>query len=170
MGEILSANVSNFDCNSTLLWKHLKFFNNDEILLYIPSTKSSKCKGEFLEVFPFPDTSCCPEKTLKKLMSLHLRQGIFDLEKPVFTFSSGQHLTPSKLNTVLKDLLCDIYVPGVNAISCHSFRSALPSLLHSHPNIFSSHEIQTWGRWQGISYLVYLKLHQKTEGALSQKL
>jgi hypothetical protein len=161
MGEILSSNVTNFDCNSTLLWKHLKFFDNNEILMYIPSTKTSKCKGEFMEVFPFPDHSCCPVKTLKKLMALHIQENLFDLDKPVFMFGSGQYLTPSKLNAVLKELLCDIYVPGVNTISCHSFRSALPSLLHTHPSVFSSSEIQSWGRWQGMSYLVYLKLHRK---------
>jgi hypothetical protein len=169
MGEILSSNVSIFDCNSTLLWKHLKFFDNNEILMYIPSTKTSKCKGEFIDVFPFPDTSCCPVKTLKKLLALHIQENLFDLDKPVFTFGSGQYLTPSKLNIVLKELLCDIYVPGEKTISCHSFRTALPSLLHTHPNVFSSSEIQSWGRWQGMSYLVYLKLHRKNRRCTFKK-
>jgi hypothetical protein len=160
MGEILSANVAKFDSCSTLLWKHVKFLDNNEILMYIPSTKTSKCKGEFIDIFPFPDKSCCPVRTIKKLMALQLQQNIFDLEKPVFTFSSGQFLTTNKLNAVLKGLLNDIYVPGENSISCHSFRSALPSLLNTHPEIFSNAEIQSWGRWQGMSYLVYLKFHR----------
>jgi hypothetical protein len=160
MGEILSANVTKFDSNSTLLWKHVKFLDKDEILIFIPSTKTSKCKGEFIDVFPFPDSSCCPVRTIKKLLSLQLKQNSFDLEKPVFTFGSGQYLTTCKLNAVLKNLLCDMYVPGENTISCHSFRSALPSLLNTRPDLFNSSEIQSWGRWQGMSYLVYLKLHR----------
>jgi hypothetical protein len=160
LGEILASNARNFDVASTLLWKNVKFLKDNEILLFVPSTKTSKCKGEFVDVFPINPHPCCPVNALRRLMNLHLKANTFSLDNPVFMFQSKQNLTVRKLNDTLKSLLADVYRPGENAITAHSFRAALPAEMDRHPELFSKNDIMQWGRWRGHSYLLYLRLHR----------
>jgi hypothetical protein len=170
LGEILSAKVNSLDIHSTLLWKHVKFLSDCEILLYVPSTKTSRCKGEFIDMFSFHQKEVCPISSMKRLLNLASLIQSFSLENPVFMFESGKMLTTAKLNEILKNLLSDIFVPGENAITCHSFRQAIPSVLNSHPSIFTQSEIKCWGRWVSDSYLVYLKLQRDRRRTLFQKI
>jgi integrase len=169
LGEILSKCVDSFDKKSTLCWNNVKFLDRNEVLLFIPSTKTSKCKGEFLDVFPTSD-STCPVNALRRLMAIQLEKNVFDMNKPVFIFSSGKCLTTRQLNQVLKDMLSDLYEPGLNQISCHSFRSALPTFLNTKPNLFTKVEIQQQGRWKSDSYQLYLKLHRDSRRELFNKI
>jgi hypothetical protein len=106
----------------------VKFLNFDEILLFLPYTKTNKGMGDFVDVFPTKDITC-PVKAIRKLMSVQMDKNVFDLQKPVFMFSSGKLLTVRHFNQVVKELLKDIYVPGENQITAHSFRARLPLLL-----------------------------------------
>jgi hypothetical protein len=170
MGEILSDKVFSFDENATLLWKDVKEMSNNEILLFIPSTKTSKCKGEFLDIFPLNSKHLCPVSALKQLMKQALTKGCFDMNKPVFSFDNGKNLTTQKLNSILKTVLADIFEPGKNVISCHSFRAAIPTVLNSHPELFTHTEIKLWGRWVSDSYLDYLRLHRENRRNLFNRL
>jgi hypothetical protein len=87
LGEVLSNFANKFDPSSTLLWRHVKFLNAEEILIYIPSTKTSKNTGEFVDIFSVQN-SCCPVKALYTLMQLQIKLGFFDLDRPVFAFSA----------------------------------------------------------------------------------
>jgi hypothetical protein len=169
LGEIVSTHSEHFDINTTLLWKNVKFLNKEEILLFIPSTKTSKCVGEFVDVFPTGDLTC-PVKAVKKLMSVQIEKNVFDLNKPVLMFASGKLLTVRDFNKVVKDLLSDIYIKGENQITAHSFRAALPSLLHSMPELFSKADIKQQGRWKSDAYKVYLKLHRSNRRCLFEKI
>jgi hypothetical protein len=170
MGEILPQKVLSCDSNTTLLWKNIKVMSNNELLMFIPSTKTSKCKGEFLDIFPLNSKHVCPVNSLKQLMNQSLSKGSFDLNKPVFSFENGKNLTTQKLNSILKTLLADIFEPGKNAISCHSFRAAIPTVLNSHPELFSHTEIKLWGRWVSDSYMDYLRLHRENRRKLFNRL
>jgi hypothetical protein len=170
LGELLASRVTNFDVNSTLLWKHIKFLAGNEILLYIPSTKTSRCKGEFIDVFPLDPHPCCPVNAIRRLMNLHLKENSFSLDNPVFMFKSGQNLTVRKLNEVLKDLLSDIYEKDENVISAHSFRAALPAEMDKHPDLFTKNDIKQWGRWLGPSYVLYLRLHRENRRKFFNKI
>jgi hypothetical protein len=170
IGEILSTKTLSFDPNSTLVWKNVKFMKDNEVLLFVPSTKTSKNRGEFIDMFPFENSSVCPVSSIKKLLNLALSKNLFDMEKPVFMFENGKCLTTQKLNCILKDLLKDIFTPGENSISCHSFRQGIPSVLNSHPKIFSHSEIKCWGRWISSSYFVYLKLQRDSRKLLFNKI
>jgi hypothetical protein len=144
--------------------------NDNEILLYIPATKTSHNKGEFIDLFPFENNPVCPVSALKRLLNLALSKKLFDMNKPVFMFENGKCLTVQKLNCILKELLKDIFIPGENSISCHSFRQGIPSVLNSHPKIFSHSEIKCWGRWISSSYFVYLKLQRDSRKLLFKKI
>jgi hypothetical protein len=170
LGEILAKKVRSFDKDTTLLWNNVKFMNNNEILVYLPFTKTTKCKGDFIDVFPLGKENGCPVQALKKLMALTISAGKFSMQNPVFVMENGSNLTTSKLNAVLKNLLSDIFDPERNSISCHSFRCAIPSVLNEHPKIFTLEEIKSWGRWVGSSYLLYLRLHREKRRALFRRI
>jgi hypothetical protein len=86
MGEILSDYTSCVDSTSTLLWKHVKFLSDDDILIFLPCTKTKKYNGEFVDVFATKDKFCCPVSSLKSLMQKHIDLNIFSLDQPVFFF------------------------------------------------------------------------------------
>jgi hypothetical protein len=169
LGEILSSHASKFDKNSTLLWKHVKFMCDNEILLFLPSTKTSKTCGEFVDVFPVKN-NYCPVTALKRLMKLQLNSKVFDLEKPVFAFNNSIFLTTRKLNSLLSQLLSDIYTPEVGTISCHSFRCGIPNIINCNPGLFDKKDAGTYGRWQSDSYLAYLRLHRLRRKLLFDKI
>jgi hypothetical protein len=169
LGEILSIHATKFDKSSTLLWKHIKFMSGNEILLFLPSTKTSKTCGEFVDVFPIKN-HCCPVMALKRLMRLQIDSNTFNLENPVFAFNCSTYLTTRKLNSLLSQLLADVYTPEVGTISCHSFRCGIPNIINCNPDLFDKKDAGTYGRWRSDSYLVYLRLHRLRRKTLFDKI
>jgi hypothetical protein len=169
MGEIVVDFENKFDARSTFLWQDVRFLESKDILLKLPFTKTTKFQGCFIDVFPFPKYPCCPVAALTRLKKMAVTEGIYGAEIPVFTFASGKFLTTSKLNSILKELLKDIYVPGVSCITSHSFRAAIPSAIGALPDKMLVSELKDWGNWVGESYKVYVKLRKSQRKALFQK-
>jgi len=48
MGELLPSGA-NYDPFATLRWSNIKFLDNGEILIFLPSTKTSSSEGEFVD-------------------------------------------------------------------------------------------------------------------------
>ena len=65
-------------------------------------------------------------------------------------------MTKLVLNNLLESLLKD-FTDENHKISGHSFRSAIPSLLESHPDRNRVDEIKEWGGWVSDSYSHYTK-------------
>jgi hypothetical protein len=168
LGEILAAQTKKFDRFSTLTWENVLFLDRNEVLVYIPSTKTST-RGEFIDLFPLKDHPCCPVAALKKLAVLQNSLPGYSKANPVFTFESGTYLTTSKLNDLLKDLLKEVCPEGC-AISCHSFRAALASALGACPDKFLVSEIQEWSRWRGKSFLLYCRSYRDQRRVLFSKI
>jgi hypothetical protein len=93
MGELLSPDDFSYFPNSTLLWEQVDFRRDGGILLHVRSPKVSKKEGEFLDLFPFHDKTCCPVMVLKKLLLMQNNQGCLKLNLLVFRFISGRNLT-----------------------------------------------------------------------------
>jgi len=163
MGEILAENSSQFDPSSTLTWSCIKFRSDGSILLFIRLPKTRTKEGEFVDLFPFPESNCCPVKALEEQLSSQKRLGFGRQNDPVFTLPNGSFLTMEKLNKSLKELLSDIVDFEKDEISCHSFRAAVPSALSRFPDLATSDDIQGWGRWSSSCYRTYtrLKIDQK---------
>ena len=75
---------------------------------------------------------------------------------PVFSFKNGKLLTKTVLNNLLGSLLKD-FTDENHRISGHSFRSAIPSLLESHPDKNRVDKIKEWGGLISCSYSHYTK-------------
>ncbi len=162
LGELLPEGEMTYDPSSTLLWKDVLFRNNDSILIHIKLPKTSKPQGDFLDLFPFRESGCCPVASLQRLKTLQTREGCFRPGRPVFTFPSGRLLTPSKLNSILRDLLADICSPKTSIISCHIMRAAEPTALAplSHNTV---QDTLSWGRWTSNSFKQYVKPNTKVK-------
>jgi hypothetical protein len=170
MGEILCDYTDCVDVTSSLLWKHVKFLSDSEILVFLPCTKTKKYNGDFVDIFALKNNTCCPVSALKMLMQLHIDIGIFSLDQPVFSFGKKYFLTTRKLNSLLKELLRPWYDPDRDAISAHSFRGALANIMQENLDVFDKKDCQYVGRWASNAYTVYLKQHRKERKFLFEKL
>jgi hypothetical protein len=170
LGEILASQQSNFDRFSTLTWKNVLFLDRNEALLYIPSTKTS-AKGEFVDLFPVPGHSSCPVTALKKLRNMMEKENAkWETAKPVFMFLSGKYLTVQSFNGLLRDLLEEVCGEGVDSISAHSFRAAIPSAISAWPEKFQTSDLKDWSRWRGQNYEMYCRLYRDQRRKLFGKI
>jgi hypothetical protein len=158
LGEILASEDRAFSPSSDLTWKDILLTPSNSFLVRIKQPKSGEREGEYVDIFPFSGYGCCPVKALKKLKELQQQAGVYDLSQPVFRFASGAYLTPARLNRTLSELLNDICSPGIDTISCHSFRAGIPSLLSLYPDLVTSDMIKGWGRWHSECYVRYTRL------------
>lgn len=165
VGELLSGNELSFDPLSTLLWEDV-LFKSDRIILHIKSPKSKNKEGDFLDVFKFPILSCCPFSGLLQLKSVQLESGIFAASLPVFRLPSGKCLTMAKVNSILKSLLEDLFIPGINSISCHSLRAGLPSCIFENVDCSPEFLVKNWGRWTSDCFKKYTRLKAKQKAKM----
>ena len=156
MGEILPSHENGFDPLTTLLWQNVKFRCENEILVFVPYSKTTGFEGKLLDIYPIPGSSSCPAAALTQLKNLATKEGVFDLGKPVFSFKSSKNLTKLDLNKKLKELLGD-FCDENHTITGHSFRAAIPSVISSYPDKSTVSELKDWGNWHSNSYKVYLK-------------
>jgi hypothetical protein len=164
LGELLAPEETRHDPSTTLTWHDVRITSSSSLLIRLKFPKSGE-QCEFLDIFQFPGYQCCPVQALHHLKVLQKQAGVLQAAAPVFRFGSGANLTQAKLNSALMSLLPDLCAPGTDAISCHSFRAGIPSLLSTHPDIVSNDMIKGWGRWQSDCYTRYtrLRLTQKQE-------
>jgi hypothetical protein len=161
MGELLSPEEHTFDPTTTLLWSQVLFRKDSSILLHIRIPKIPSKEGDFLDLFPFTDKTCCPVMALKRLFLMQNEMGILCKNMPVYRFPSGKNLTLKKLNMVLRELLGDIYKEGTDSITCHSLRSAIPTALHKTEQSTALTDAKDWGRWKSEAHKSYTKHHKR---------
>jgi len=158
MIEILASAQTAHSPTSDLTWRDVMFTPAGSVLIRIKQPKSGEREGEYVDLFPFPGYNCCPVKALKSLKQKQKLEGVYNLDLPVFRFSSGANLTKAHLNSTLANLLSDVCAPGIDTVSCHSFRAGIPSTLSLFPELATSDLVKGWGRWQSDCYTKYTRL------------
>ncbi len=136
----------------------MKSTGPNSILLRFKSPKSGKPEGEFVNLFSFPGYNCCPVLALRNLWAKQHSVGQASAALQVFRFPNGTNLTTARFNKILARLLSDLCTPGVNTISCHSFRPGIPSTLSLFLDLATSDHIKGWGRWKSECYTLYTRL------------
>lgn len=155
LGEILSPSPMAFNFYETLLWSDVTFRPDGSVMIHLKSTKTKTFPGQIVDLFPFHIETCCPVKALKKLFSLLPQTaGRFI---PVFKFSNGKNLTSQIFMDTVKNLLQSLQI-DTSALTGHSFRAGIPSLLATAHDSDTVTAIQTWGRWTSDAYKTYLRL------------
>jgi len=155
MGEILSSSEHSYDPSSTLLWEDILFKSDGSILVHVKLPKVKSREGDFIDLFEFQSSGCCPVAALKKLKQLQNGGGYLDESLPVFCFPSGRLLTTQKLNSTLSALLADFSMGNTSLLSCHSLRAAVPTHLAPEPDSVSVTKV--WGRWSSPCYRKYIR-------------
>jgi hypothetical protein len=158
LAELLASEEKQHDPSSDLTWADVKSTGPSSILLRFKSPKSGEVEGEFVDLFAFSGYNCCPVLALRNLWNKQssVSQAVPSL--PVFRFPNGTNLTTARFNKVLANLLSDMCTPGINSISCHSFRPGIPSTLSLFPDLATSDHIKGWGRWKSECYTLYTRL------------
>lgn len=156
MGELLCDNEKFFTEKKTLLWKHINFSIEDGALIFLPCTKTKGMLGEFVDIFFFDNKNFCPVTNLLKLRHMLTSNNIYNENFPVFMLKPGKFLTKNKMNLILADLLDDLYDKDKFKITCHSFRTGIPTVLDS-SGPESQNSIKEWGRWVSDSFTLYTR-------------
>jgi hypothetical protein len=170
LGEILASEENSFSSASDLLWKDVRCSSPNSLLIHIKQPKSGTPGGERVDLFEFPGFNCCPVRAIKNLRSKQIEIGNTDEALPVFRFSSGKNLTKAIFNKTLSVLLSDLFEPGKDTISCHSFRAGIPSTLKMYPELFTEEMVKGWGRWQSDCYQLYTRLSLVEKGKIFEKI
>ena len=78
------------------MWNDVKFLS-DSVLIQIKQPKCRSFEGIFVDIFEFPNSSCCPVKALRGLAKYNVHNKVTD--SLVFMFNNGTLLTPSVFNS-----------------------------------------------------------------------
>ena len=157
MGEIVVNDDYKFDPKLTLTWENLDFSEPDGALMHIPFTKTKGARGEYIDLFCFKESNYCPIKNLLNLRNMLISKNLYSKHNPVFMLESGAFLTKKKINDLLAVMLSDIFDSSRFKITCHSFRTSIPSLLAGLDGNDCSKNVKIWGRWVSDSYTLYTK-------------
>lgn len=159
MGDIL-VNSSQSNIKKLVTWERVKSKDENQTILYFAHPKQAKRDlGQVRDIFSFPIKTYCPVDNLNTLAEMQIKAGYGGNLKHVFTLPSGSTLTMARMNQVLKHTLKSKANVSLGTISCHSFRAALPSMMASHPAIFTTEETILQGEWHGESYQLYTRLN-----------
>ena len=153
IGELLASSDRTFDPSTTLVWRDIKF-GQDNCIIHVKSPKSNRREGEFVDLFETPDHDCCPVRCLRQLKK---GKGVGD-ETPVFTFESGILLSPKNFNLTLRNLLSPVLGSAASQFSSHSLRAGIPSALARFPGLVEDEDIKGWGRWDSPCFSRYTRL------------
>lgn len=157
MGELLAEKENSFDPKTTLKWEHVNFDFEDGALVFIPYTKTKGVVGEYLDLFSYENSCYCPVTNLLRLKNMLEKENALCDSNPVFMFRSGRLLTKNKLNSILEQFLGDLFDEKRFKITCHSLRTAIPTLVDVIENCEKNCEIKEWGRWSSDAFRVYTK-------------
>jgi hypothetical protein len=164
-GELLTHNKNSFCPDDTLLWSDIKSLDGNSYLIHVKTPKSKAKEGEFVDIFEFEDFGVCPVAALRRLK---LMLGGVD-SKPVFMFPEGHCLTLNCMNMLIKSLMYPVLGEYANYLSCHSFRSAIPSALGKIIEPGGGEDTKDWGRWSSSAYLLYSRLKLDRKKAIFAK-
>ena len=165
IGELLASSDKTYDPTTTLMWKDIKF-GQDNCIVHVKSPKSNRREGEFVDLFETPDHGCCPVRCLRNLGK---GKGVGD-STPVFIFDSGVLLSPRNFNSTLRSLLSPILGLAANQFSSHSLRAGIPSALARFPGLVEDEDIKGWGRWDSPCFTRYTRLEMDRKRFIYSKI
>jgi hypothetical protein len=164
-GELLSQNKHSYCSDDTLLWSDIKSLDENSYLIHVKTPKSKAKEGEFVDIFEFDGYGVCPVAALRRLKLM--LGGVAC--KPVFMFPEGHCLTLNCMNSLIRSLMYPVIGDYANYLSCHSFRSAIPSALGKIIEPGGGEDTKDWGRWSSSAYLLYSRLKLDRKKAIFAK-
>jgi hypothetical protein len=156
----LSETSKNFDPEKTLLWKDIKFSDDDTVRLRIRSPKVENPGGDLIVLFRFPVKGVCPVEAFKAYRAAAEEKGLIDKNLPVFRSGTGGAWPKRAFQKQLEKIVGRTgLVKGKGKIVCHSFRGGIPSALAAQLSPEATAATQEWGRWRSQAYIGYTRHH-----------
>ena len=156
LGEILSLTARS-PSDHTLLWDAISFPKGSKgVNIFVRCPKTSlDPRGQVTFVAEFPnDARYCPVAYLERVRKLTFAKP----SSPVFTFVSGKCVYIQLVRDLLKKL--SSILPGSGChFNGHSFRAGLPTVMASHPDMFSNREVKQTGKWSSDAADRYMRLN-----------
>jgi hypothetical protein len=155
--EVLCRETKQFDPDYTLCSEDICVVtdsqNEKRLQIKVKAPKENK-KGEAVIVDIFPaGVALCPVNAFIKWKQM---DPVWEQGRPAFRWSSGKPLTPTQLNSILKDRL-EGYVRGADRwFTSHSLRSGAASMMAVLG--YSDTDIKAMGRWSSNAFQTYVRL------------
>lgn len=166
MGELLCSSPLHFDPNYTLLNSDLKLnttvintISTPFLEVTLKSSKSSLTSAVMIDLFP-TNSDLCPLRAFSKCPAPTSQ------EQPMFRMSSGKLITTRQFNVKLKYWLKDYLDFSKTAVSGHSFRAGIPSIMSSLG--CPDDDLKTIGRWSSRAFKFYTKLPRTNRLAMAK--
>ena len=154
IGELMCHLAGDFDPQASLLGSDIKV-SEGRAMLWIRSPKRCTTTGDIIEVYGMPDPSLDPVVALKYFIGFRMKVHGNRGDLPFFIDQNGKYFTKQKFNKILHELLDPFLRDGRDALTGHSFRAGLATLMEVAG--FEEAEIQAWGRWNSEAFRRYCK-------------
>ena len=158
MSEILASGEKPHQICNALTWDKVFMPNSNQLTISIKFPKAMKQgSSDAVDVYRYIDTNYCPVYQLCSLYNAARTSGVFYPNDLIFRLQSGNLLTMSLLNKILRNVMSEFF-DGNHSFSCHSFRAGIPSHMASQPQYFNEEEIKVIGRWSSDAFSRYTRL------------
>ena len=172
VGELLARVEASFDPLFTLLGEDVKLVTLtikqervETIQIKIKSQKTDRIGVDCIIDVYESNGAICPVSAYKKWRAT---TSVSDRNLPAFSREDGRPLTSARFNKYLKSLLGKHIDYTGGAITGHSFRAGIASLLGNLG--YSDVDIQSVGRWSSRAFEAYLKLPRTKRVEMARKI
>ena len=172
MGELISTQTTSIDYIRILTWSKIRRKTHDHftVLILRPKVNDKDSPiGHVLDIRAYDDKKYCPIHQILKLHDLCWLKGVGKNEDIVFLWENGVPLTLKAVNKYLASLLTPHFNNPLVKFSAHSFRSGLPSMMATQPDLFSDEECRLSGRWNSNTVRRYQRQHGIAHGRIMKK-
>jgi hypothetical protein len=152
IGELLCP--QEVDVRSSCLFSDCEM-NSSGFKIWVRSPKVASPQGDVVEVFFVPSSSLDPLAAMQHYLVCRNSRHGQETDKALFLGEDGRPFTRRRFNYLLHELLDHHVKDNRDAITGHSFRSGLATLMEVAG--MSPEEIKAWGRWNSEAYLLYCK-------------
>ena len=142
IGELFGPYADSFDPKSSLLMSDVTFANQS-MKMWIRSPKSCTPMGDIIEVFAVPAVSLDPISAVAFYLEQRNNKHGQDPSLPFFLEEEGKCITKQKFYRLLHSLLDPFLTDDRDALTGHSFRSGLATLMEVAG--FTEEDIKAWG-------------------------
>ncbi len=172
MGELVSTQTSSVDYIRILTWSKIRRISHDHftVLILRPKVNDKDSPiGHVLDIWAYDDKRYCPIHQLLKLHDISWGKGRGQNDDVVFLWQNDVPLTLRAINKYLATLLTPHFNNPLVKFSAHSFRSGLPSMMATEPDLFSEEECKLSGRWNSNTVRRYQRQHGIAHGKVMKK-
>jgi len=166
ISELLTSQIRRFDSSSELSWSDVKLGSDETVSIRIKRPKTKK-GPEVVHLFKFRIKEFCPVRAFEKFRMWQKAEKLFDRNGSVFAFRSGRALSSQMFSSLLAGI---VKANGLGKITGQSFRTGIPTIFETAPELAADSHIKSWGRWRSKAYQKYMRADKEQKKWLFTKI